>query len=89
EKLDDQISYLDEFCSEHFADIIIEQKVLTRRELTQNLIGILNHFTLTKCIGCLPVLMKYLKAPDERQDAITSFMGISEYDEYKRCLLRQ
>ncbi len=87
EKLDDQLSYIDEISSEHFADLIIEQKVLTRRELTQNLIGILNHCTLTNCIGCLPVLMKYLKAPDEEQEAIASFMGISEDSELERNVL--
>ncbi|QXB04795.1 hypothetical protein I6L80_15630 [Providencia rettgeri] len=87
EKLDDQLSYIDEICSEHFADVIIEKKVLTRRELTQNLIGILNHCTLNNCIGCLPVLMKYLKAPDEEQEAIASFMGISEDSELERNVL--
>ncbi|WIF71113.1 hypothetical protein QN092_14170 [Proteus vulgaris] len=87
EKLDDQLHYIDDISSEHFADLIIEQKVLTRRELTQNLIGILNHCTLINCIGCLPVLMKYLKAPDEKQEAIASFMGISKDNELERDVL--
>lgn len=87
EKLDDQLHYIDEISSEHFADLIIEQKVLTRRELTQNLIGILNHCTLTNCIGCLPMLMKYLKAPDEKQEVIASFMGVSEDSELERDVL--
>lgn len=89
EKLYVQLTNIDEISAEHFADLIIEKKVLTLRELNQNLIGILNYGTLTNCIGCLSSLITYLKTPEERHKAIYFFMGLSGKDEKNRDLLTE
>ncbi|MEX5948972.1 hypothetical protein [Providencia huaxiensis] len=74
------------------ANIIIQNKILTKHEINDNLIGILNEGTLYNCLGCLSYLYQNLKCSGEELPNILSFIQISdaeqeEIEKLRRALL--
>ncbi|WP_144140231.1 hypothetical protein [Providencia rettgeri] len=71
------------------ASLIIQNKVLTKHETNDNLIGILNEATLYNCLGCLSYLYKNLAGYGESLPNILSFTGISKDEHEERETLRR
>ncbi|MEX0425782.1 hypothetical protein KDV38_18920, partial [Providencia rettgeri] len=71
------------------ASLIIQNKVLTKHETNDNLIGILNEATLYNCLGCLSYLYKNLAGYGESLPNILSFVGISKDENEERETLRR
>ncbi len=74
---------------EELASLIIRNKILTKHEINNNLIGILNEATLYNCLGCLAYLYEHLKCLGEELSNIRSLIGLSNIDHQKRELLRR
>jgi hypothetical protein len=63
-KINKRMSLIEgDVCSEKLAEIIIEEKTLTTRELNRNLVSYLSEFTLYNCILNLDYIIPYLKLP--------------------------
>lgn len=63
-----------------FANIIINDKILTEREISQNLIGILSNCTLSNCINCLPAIFHYLRCFGEEPKLINILYYVDPSD---------
>ncbi|HBE9178445.1 TPA: hypothetical protein KNH08_001296 [Serratia fonticola] len=73
--------------SKILAKIIIEEKILTVRELSKNLINYLSEFTLYNCILNLDYIIPYLKLPGEILINISSLRANAEGSERKRKII--
>lgn len=73
--------------SEDLAKIIIDERVLTARECSQNLISYFNEFTLYNCILNINYIKPYLTLPGERLVHISGLVGNSEERVSKREFL--
>ncbi|MEQ4674106.1 hypothetical protein ABN063_06035 [Providencia vermicola] len=63
-----------------FANIIINDKILTEREISQNLIGILSNCTLSNCINCLQAIFHYLRCFGEEPKLINILYYVDPSD---------
>ncbi|HFU1284571.1 TPA: hypothetical protein ACGQW2_003639 [Klebsiella michiganensis] len=74
-------------CSEKLAEIIIEEKTLTTRELNRNLVSYLSEFTLYNCILNLDYIIPYLKLPGEILINVSGLRANAEESERKRKII--
>lgn len=87
-KINERINIIEEdVCSEHLARIIINKKILTTRELNNNLVSYLSEFTLYNSILNLDYIIPYLKIPGEILVNIASLRAYAEESERKRNLI--
>lgn len=75
--------------SDRFADLIIDNKILTARELNENLIGILDKCTLYNCLASLNILISYLRCSREEMANIIMFAGITDKKKNLRERVRE
>lgn len=75
--------------SEELAKLIIDEKILTVRESSQNLVSYLNEFTLYNCILNLNYIRPYLTLPGETLAHISRLVGNSEERARKREILAE
>lgn len=69
------------------AEIIIDEKILTTRELSKNLISYLSEFTLYNCIDNLEYIATYLIPPGEILPNLFSLSSSTESGRCKRELI--
>lgn len=87
-KINKRMSLIEgDVCSENLAEIIIEEKILTNRELNKNLVSYLSEFTLYNCILNLDYIIPYLKLPGEILINISDFRANAEESERKRKII--
>ncbi|ELJ4029677.1 hypothetical protein [Escherichia coli] len=75
--------------SKELAKLIIDEKILTARESSQNLVSYLNEFTLYNCILNLNYIRPYLTLPGETLPHISRLVGNSEEHARKREILAE
>ncbi|BBR19705.1 MAG: hypothetical protein E6995_19950 [Enterobacteriaceae bacterium] len=73
--------------SQDLASILRDKKILTKREMNKNLVGILENCTLTNCIANLSNLYLYLRSPREELNNINMLNGISAANISRRNLI--
>jgi len=73
--------------SQDLVSILRERKVLTKREMNKNLIGILENCTLCNCIANLSNLYLYLRSPREELNNINMLNSTSAANISKRNLI--
>lgn len=87
-KINERISLIEgDACSEKLTEIIIEEKILTTRELNNNLVSFLSEFTLYNCILNLDYIIPYLKLPGEILINISGLRANAEESERKRKII--
>lgn len=79
----------DDIESDRLADLIIDNKTLTARELNENLIGILDKCTLYNCLTSLNILISYLRCSREEMVNIIMFAGITDKQKNLRTRVRE
>lgn len=77
----------EDISSKTLAEIIIEEKILTVRELSKNLVNYLSEFTLYNCILNLDYIISYLKLPGEILINISSLRANAKGSERKREII--
>ncbi|HBC5671021.1 TPA: hypothetical protein KEV01_001156 [Citrobacter koseri] len=75
--------------SQELATLIVDEKILTTRECSQNLVSYLDEFTLYNCILNLNNLRSYLTLPGEGLVNIIEISGNSSENEHKRELIAE
>lgn len=87
-KINKRMSLIEgDVCSEKLAEIIIEEKTLTTRELNRNLVSYLSEFTLYNCILNLDYIIPYLKLPGEILINVSGLRANAEESERKRKII--
>lgn len=70
--------------SEELSELILQNKILTARELSENLIGFLDNCTLHNCLTSLNILIHYLRYPKEPMVNIVMFAGTTDRSQHVR-----
>lgn len=87
-KINKRMSLIEgDVCSEKLAEIIIDEKILTTRELNKTLVSYLPEFTLYNCILNLDYIIPYLKLPGEILINISGLRANAEESERKRKII--
>lgn len=87
-KINKRISLIEgDVCSEKLAEIIIDEKILTTRELSKTLVSYLPEFTLYNCILNLDYIIPFLKLPGEILINISSLRACSENSTLNRKII--
>lgn len=68
----------DNIGSERLSELILQNNTLTVRELSENLIGFLDHCTLHNCLTSLNILIHYLRCPKESMVNIVMLAGTTD-----------
>ncbi|EKR7624811.1 hypothetical protein LAX21_25765 [Escherichia coli] len=90
EKINKRLDVIEkDFNSKELAKLIIDEKILTARESSQNLVSYLNEFTLYNCILNLNYIRPYLTLPGETLPHISRLVGNSEEHARKREILAE
>lgn len=74
-------------CSEKLAEIFINEKILTTRELNKTLISYLPEFTLYNFILNIDYIIPYLKIPGEMLVNISSLRALAEGSRHNRKII--
>lgn len=74
-------------CSEELAEIFINEKILTTRELNKTLISYLPEFTLYNFILNIDYIIPYLKIPGEMLVNISSLRALAEGSRHNRKII--
>lgn len=74
-------------CSEKLAEIFINEKILTTRELKKTLISYLPEFTLYNFILNIDYIIPYLKIPGEMLVNISSLRALAEGSRHNRKII--
>ncbi|WP_171862917.1 hypothetical protein [Citrobacter freundii] len=87
-KINKRMSLIEgDVCSEKLAEIIIDEKILTTRELNKTLVSYLSEFTLYNCILNLDYIVPFLKLPGEILINISDLRANTEDSERKRKII--
>lgn len=87
-KIIKRISIIEEnLCSEKLAEIFINEKILTTRELNKTLISYLPEFTLYNFILNIDYIIPYLKIPGEMLVNISSLRALAEGSRHNRKII--
>lgn len=70
--------------SEELSELILQNKTLTARELSENLIGFLDNCTLHNCLTSLNILIHYLRYPKEPMVNIVMLAGTTDRSQHVR-----
>ncbi|EHE8532765.1 hypothetical protein MPJ64_003994 [Escherichia coli] len=68
----------DNIGSERLSELILQNNTLTVRELSESLIGFLDHCTLHNCLTSLNILIHYLRCPKESMVNIVMLAGTTD-----------
>ena len=68
----------DSIDSNELAEFIVKNKILTARELNENLVGVLDKCTLYNFLSSINVFISYLRCPGEELGHIRIFAGVTE-----------
>lgn len=68
----------DSIDSNELAGLIVKNKILTARELNENLVGVLDKCTLYNFLSSINVFINYLRCPGEELGHIRIFAGVTE-----------
>lgn len=64
--------------SNELAELIVKNKILTARELNENMVGVLDKCTLYNFLSSINVFINYLRCPGEELGHIMIFSGVTE-----------
>lgn len=64
--------------SNELAALIVKNKILTARELNENMVGVLDKCTLYNFLSSINVFINYLRCPGEELGHIMIFSGVTE-----------